>query len=73
MLDSNTPPPSHYSKKITNNNTMKYCQSLGQCEEDYCDCDNVMRMEAKEERNENIKKGVAFGLLLVGLFFAIIL
>ena len=51
----------------------KYCQSLGQCEEDYCDCDNIVRMEAKEERNENIKKGIAFGLLLVGLFFAIIL
>ena len=27
---------------------------------------------AKEERNENIKKGVAFGLLLTGLFLAII-
>ena len=51
----------------------KYCYNLGQCEEDYCDCDNVMRMEAKEERNENIKKSIAFGLLLVGLFFAIIL
>jgi len=33
---------------------------------------NVMRMEAKEERNENIKKGIAFGLLLIGLFIAII-
>lgn len=52
---------------------MKYCYSLGQCEEDYCDCDNMLKMEAKEERNENIKKGVALFLLLVGLFLAIIL
>ena len=51
---------------------MKYCYNLGQCEEDYCDCDNVMRMGEREERNENIKKGVMFGLLLVGLLMAIL-
>lgn len=51
---------------------MKYCYNLGQCEEDYCDCDNIQKMEAKEERQANIKMGIAFALLLVGLFFAII-
>ncbi len=52
---------------------MEYCYNLGQCEEDYCDCDNIVKMEAKEERNENIKKGIAFGLLLLGLGLVILL
>ena len=51
---------------------MEYCYNLGQCEEDYCDCDNMLKIESEEERQANIKKGIVFALLLIGLFFVII-
>ena len=51
---------------------MKYCYSLGQCEEDYCDCDNIVKMESEEQKRADLKMGIMFGILLVGLFLAII-
>lgn len=49
-----------------------YCCHLGDCDEEVCQCDLIRELEAKQERQANIKMSIVFGLFLTGLFLAII-
>ena len=52
---------------------MKYCYHLGQCDEDYCDCENIVKMESEQTQRKEWELGLVFGLFIIGLFLAIIL